>query len=158
MSLSLQQRVEQFNFDYADALNQRRFAEWPESFAADACDYRVVSRENHDAGLPAPLMGCYTPGMVKDRVSMLIKETLTYRRMYLRHYITNVRASELADGTIAASANLLVMQSDLEGNSSIYIVGRYDDTMVEIDGQLKLRKRLVIVDSFSIDNMLAVPL
>jgi len=48
--------------------------------------------------------------------------------------------------------------SDLEGNSSIYIVGCYDDTMLEIDGQLKLRKRLVIVDSFSIDNMLAVPL
>jgi len=96
--------------------------------------------------------------MVKDRVSMLIKETLTYRRMYLRHYITNVRASELAGGTIEASANLLVMQSDLEGNSSIYIVGRYEDTLVEVDGQLKLRARLVIVDSFSIDNMLAVPL
>ena len=158
MSLSLLERVERFNYDYAEALNQRRFAEWPDFFAADHCDYRVLSRENHDADLPAPLLGCYTLGMVKDRVEMLIKDTLTYRKMYLRHYITNVRTDKAADGTIAASANLLVMQSDLEGNSSIYIVGRYDDTMVEIDGQLKLRKRLVIVDSFSIDNMLAVPL
>lgn len=158
MSISLQERVERFNYDYADALNQHRFAEWPEYFAADQCDYRVVSRENHDANLPAPLLGCYTLGMVKDRVEMLVKDTLTYRKMYLRHYITNVRTKETADGTIAASANLLVMQSDLEGNSSIYMVGRYEDTLAEIDGELKLRKRLVIVDSFSIDNMLAVPL
>ena len=158
MSSPLQERVERFNFDYADALNQRRFGEWPGFFAADDCDYRVVSRENHDADLPAPLLGCYTPGMVKDRVEMLIKDTLTYRQMYMRHYITNVRTSQAADGTIRASANLLVMQSDLEGNSSIYMVGRYEDVLAEIDGELKLRKRLVIVDSFSIDNMLAVPL
>jgi anthranilate 1,2-dioxygenase small subunit len=158
MSIPLQERVERFNFDYADALNQRRFGEWPEFFAADDCDYRVVSRENHDAELPAPLLGCYTPGMVKDRVEMLIKGTLTYRQMYLRHYITNVRTEKTADGSIRASANLLVMQSDLEGNSSIYMVGRYEDVLAEIDGELKLRKRLVIVDSFSIDNMLAVPL
>ena len=158
MSLSLKERVERFNFDYADSLNQSRFAEWPEFFAADSCDYRVVSRENHDAGLPAPLLGCYTLGMVKDRVEMLIQGTLTYRQMYLRHYITNVRANQATDGTILASANLQVMQSDLEGNSSVYIVGSYEDVLAEIDGELKLRKRLVIVDSFSIDNMLAVPL
>jgi anthranilate 1,2-dioxygenase small subunit len=158
MNSSLEERVARFNFDYADALNQNRFAQWPTYFAADACDYRVVSRENHDAGLPAPLLGCYTPGMVKDRVTMLVKDTLTYRQMYLRHYITNVRASRSSDGGIAASANLLVMQSDLEGNSSTYMVGRYEDLMVEIDGELKLRTRLVVVDSFSIDNMLAIPL
>ena len=158
MSLSLLERVERFNYDYAEALNQRRFAEWPDFFAADHCDYRVLSRENHDADLPAPLLGCYTLGMVKDRVEMLIKDTLTYRKMYLRHYITNVRTDKAADGTIAASANLLVMQSDVEGNSSIYMVGRYEDVLVDSDAGLKLRKRLVIVDSFSIDNMLAVPL
>ena len=158
MSTPLQERVERFNFDYADCLNQRRFGEWPEFFAADDCDYRVVSRENHDADLPAPLLGCYTHGMVKDRVEMLVKGTLTYRQVYMRHYITNVRTDQAADGSIRASANLLVMQSDLEGNSSIYMVGRYEDVLAEIDGQLKLRKRLVIVDSFSIDNMLAVPL
>jgi anthranilate 1,2-dioxygenase small subunit len=158
MSVSLQERVKRFNFNYADALNQRRFAEWPGYFTPDNCDYRVVSRENHDAGLPAPLLGCYTHGMVKDRVEMLIQDSLTYRQMYMRHYITNVRTDKAADGTILASANLLVMQSDLEGNSSIYMVGRYEDVLAEINGELKLRKRLVIVDSFSIDNMLAVPL
>ncbi|MEK7943962.1 aromatic-ring-hydroxylating dioxygenase subunit beta [Pigmentiphaga sp. YJ18] len=155
---SLQARVERFNYDYADALDQRRYAEWPDFFTADACDYRVVSRENHDAGLPAPLMGCYSHGMVKDRVTMLIKGTLTYRDVNFRHYITNVRADETDAGAISASANFLVMQSDLEGNASVYMVGRYEDQMAITGDRLRLRRRLVIVDSFSIDNMLAVPL
>jgi anthranilate 1,2-dioxygenase small subunit len=124
----------QLHYDYADALNQQRYAEWPEFFTQDACDYRVVSRENHDAGLPAPLMGCYSHGMVKDRVSMLIKGTLTTRNVYLRHYITNVRANEQHDGSVSATANFQVMQSDPEGNSSLYMVGRYEDEMVEQDG------------------------
>lgn len=158
MNPLLQQRVERFNYDYADALNQQRYAEWPEFFTEDPCDYRVVSRENHDAGLPAPLMGCYSHGMVKDRVVMLIKGTLTTRNVHLRHYITNVRADEQANGSVSATANFQVMQTDPEGNSSLYMVGRYEDELEEHDGQLKLRKRLVIVDSFSIDNMLAVPL
>lgn len=158
MNSQLQQRVERFNYDYADALNQQRYVEWPEFFTQAPCDYRVVSRENHDAGLPAPLMGCYSHGMVKDRVVMLVKGTLTTRNVYLRHYITNIRADEHPDGSVSASANFQVVQTDPEGNSSLYMVGRYEDEMVDQDGRLKLRKRLVIVDSFSIDNMLAVPL
>jgi anthranilate 1,2-dioxygenase small subunit len=157
-SPALKERVERFNAEYADALNQEQFGEWPDFFTAEACDYRVVSRENHDAGLPAPLLGCYTHGMVKDRVAMLVKNTLTYRRMHLRHFITNVRATPTDDGEIDAAANVLVMQSDPEGNSSVYIVARYEDRFVERDGSLKLRRRLVVVDSFSIDTMLAVPL
>lgn len=156
--ISLQQRVERFNFDYADALNQRRYAEWPAFFTDDPCDYRIVSRENHDEGLPAPLMGCYSHGMVQDRVAMLVKGTLTIRNVYLRHYITNIRVDEQADGGIAASANFQVMQTDPEGNSSLYMVGRYEDLMEHAGESLKLRRRLVIVDSFSIDTMLAVPL
>jgi len=158
MNPLLQQRVERFNYEYADALNQGRYAEWPDFFTSDACDYRVVSRENHDANLPAPIMGCYSHGMIKDRVAMLIKGTLTFRNVYQRHYITNVLADEQDDGSIAAAANFQVMQTDPEGNSSLYMVGRYEDRMEFVDDRLKLRKRLVIVDSFSIDNMLAVPL
>ncbi len=158
MNATLQARLERFYFDYADTMNQGRYADWPGFFTTDECDYRIVSRENHDAELPAPLMGCYTHGMVMDRVAMLIKGTLTYRQMYFRHYITNVRGEQSPDGGITGSANLLVMQSDQEGNSSIYIVGRYEDSLMLRDGQLKLRKRLVIVDSFSIDTALAVPL
>lgn len=155
---TLDQRVARFNTDYADALDAGRFEAWPTFFAEDGCDYRIVSRENHDAGLPAPLVGCYTHGMVKDRVAMLIKQTLTYQRTYQRRYVTNVRAHRRNDGLISATANLLVMQCDLEGVAAVYMVGRFEDLFVERDGDLRLVRRLVVVDSFSIENVLAVPL
>jgi anthranilate 1,2-dioxygenase small subunit len=158
MSPLMQQRIERFYFDYADALNQRRYAQWPDFFTEADCDYRVVSRENHDAGLPAPIMGCFSHGMIRDRVAMLVQKTLTYRDVNLRHFISNVRADPGPAGTIVSGANLLVMQSDPEGNSSVYMVARYEDVLVEESSTLKIRRRLVIVDSFSIDNMLAVPL
>lgn len=151
--------VADFYYACADALNYERFAQWPEFFADEGpCDYPIVSRENHELNLPAPIMGCYTHGMVKDRVAMLIKGALTYRHIHFRHFITNVRAQSLADGAVAASANLLVMQSDHEGNSSTYMVGRYEDELLPHGESFRFRKRLVIVDSFNIDTALAVPL
>jgi anthranilate 1,2-dioxygenase small subunit len=158
MTMELQRRVERLLFDYADDLDQTRFDKWPAYFAEDECDYRVVSRENHDAGLPAPLMGCYTHGMVKDRVAMLIAKSLTYQKTYQRRYVSNVRVDQAPDRSLTAWSNLLVMQCDLEGNPSTYMVGRQEDTLIEIGAELKFRRRLVIVDSFSIDNVLAVPL
>jgi anthranilate 1,2-dioxygenase small subunit len=158
MTLELQRRVERLFFDYADDLDHARFAEWPTYFTEEACDYRVVSRENHDAGLPAPLMGCYTHGMVKDRVAMLIAKSLTYQKTYQRRYVSNVRVDQALDGSLAAWSNLLVMQCDLEGNPFTYMVGRQEDALIEVGAELKFRRRLVIVDSFSIDNVLAVPL
>jgi anthranilate 1,2-dioxygenase small subunit len=158
MSAELQQRVERLLFDYADTLDQKRFSDWPAFFTPEACDYRIVSRENFDADLPAPLMGCYTHGMVKDRVAMLIADSLTYQKTNQRRYVSNVRVDRRDDGTMEARSNLLVMQCDFEGNLSTYMVGRYEDVIVEREGGLTFSRRTVIVDSFNIDNVLAVPL
>ncbi len=151
-------RVAQFLYDYAACLDEERFADWPALFVPEDCTYQVLSRENVDLGLPVPIMGCFTHGMVKDRVAMLVKETLTYRRMYLLRQVTNVRANVADDGTIAAKAALLVFQSSEEGVSSLYMVARYDATLAADGDGFRIRRMDVIVDSFGIDTMLAVPL
>jgi anthranilate 1,2-dioxygenase small subunit len=149
--------IEQFNFACAHVLNAEKFSEWP-SFFAPQCTYQVLSRENVEQGLPAPLMSCYSHGMVEDRVAMLVKGTLTFRRMYLKHFISNTQiVSQDASGT-RARANVMVMQSTLEGVSSVYVVGTYDDHFIELDGKLLLSSRTVVLDSFGIDTMLAVPI
>ncbi len=156
---ALLRRVEQFLFDYAACLDEERFGEWPAFFAADPCTYQVLSRENVDLGLPLPIMGCFSHGMVKDRVAMLVKNTLTYRRMNLLRQVTNVRATrEEPNGHIAAQAALVVYQSSEEGVSSLYIVARYRPELVESGAGLLIRRMDVIVDTFGIDTMLAVPL
>jgi anthranilate 1,2-dioxygenase small subunit len=155
---TLLRRVEQFLFAYAACLDEERFADWPAFFTTEPCTYQVLSRENVDLGLPVPIMGCFTHGMVKDRVAMLVKKTLTYRRMHLLRQVTNVRAVRGEDGALAAHAALVVYQSSEEGVSSLYMVARYQAALADADGHLLLRSMAVVVDSFGIDTMLAVPL
>jgi anthranilate 1,2-dioxygenase small subunit len=59
---------------------------------------------------------------------------------------------------ISARANLLVYQSSEEGVSSLYMVARYELELIEKGDALKIRRMAVVVDSFGIDTMLAVPL
>jgi anthranilate 1,2-dioxygenase small subunit len=153
----LHRTIEDFLFDYADCLDSRRYQEWPNFFDPADCLYEVCSRENVDLGLPAPLMSCYSHGMLVDRVTMLVKETLTYRPMYLRHQTTNLRIQEKDTSMVSARANFTVHQCDVEGVASLYLVGRYEDEIkVDSDGP-KLRRKRAILDSFGIDTMLAVP-
>lgn len=155
---TLRPRVEDFFYDYAAALDEERFDAWPKLFVQPQCRYEVLSRENVDLGLPVPIMSCYSHGMVSDRVAMLIKGTLTYRHMHLLRQVSNVRASRQADGRIEARAALVVFQSDEEGVSSLYIVARYEASLVEAGASFQIAQMRVVVDSFGIDTMLAVPL
>ena len=158
---SLQARVQAFLFEYAACLDEERFDDWVALFDANACTYEVLSRENRDLGLPAPIMGCYSHGMVCDRVAMLAKGVLTYRHNHLLRQVSNLRVAAAPGGeadTLTVRAGLVVYQSDPEGVSSLYMVARYEASLTEVNGKLLIRRMAVVVDSFGIDTMLAVPL
>lgn len=155
--LVLRLRVESFLYEYAALLDEERFAEWPDLFDESACRYEVLSRENVDLGLPVPIMSGYSHGMVRDRVAMLVQGTLTYRKMRLLRQVSNVRATAGDDGSIHAQACVTVFQSDEEGVSSLYLVGRYRAKLRDAGGSFRLTAMSVVLDSFGIDTMLAVP-
>ena len=143
---------------YAELLDAEQFDAWTALFDTQACTYRVLSRENQDLGLPLPIMGCFSHGMVRDRVAMLAKGVLTYRRDRLLRQVTNVQCLELSETQVQARANLVVFQSSEEGVSSLYMVARYN-AHLSVSGQTCLIQSMdVVVDSFGIDTMLAVPL
>tara|TARA_X000001036_G_scaffold399580_1_gene403366 strand:+ start:28 stop:507 length:480 start_codon:yes stop_codon:yes gene_type:complete len=156
--IELQLKVERFLFDYADCLNEKRYSDFPSFFKEDNCHYEVQSKENEDLGLTTPIMGCYTHGMIKDRVAQLVDNTLTYRRLNLRHFISNIRTDhEIPE--IKLTANFQIIQSDLEGVSELYLIGRYEDILIlDNNDELKLISKRAILDSFSVPNMLAVPI
>ncbi len=159
---SLQARVQAFVYEYAASLDEERFDDWVGLFDSGNCTYEVLSRENRDLGLPAPIMGCYSYGMVCDRVAMLVKGVLTYRHNHLLRQVSNVRvrraAPESKDDALLVQAGLVVHQSDEEGVSSLYMVGRYEMQLTDVGGKHLIRRMAVVVDSFGIDTMLAVPL
>ena len=154
--------MQAFLYEYAASLDEERFDDWVALFDPGNCTYEVLSRENCDLGLPAPIMGCYSYGMVCDRVAMLVKGVLTYRHNHLLRQVSNVRvlraAPESKDDALLVQAGLVVHQSDEEGVSSLYMVGRYEMQLTDVGGKHLIRRMAVVVDSFGIDTMLAVPL
>jgi anthranilate 1,2-dioxygenase small subunit len=151
-------QVSQFLYRYAELLDGEQFTDWVALFDTQQCRYEVLSRENRDLGLPLPIMGCFSHGMVRDRVAMLAKGVLTYRRDKLLRQVSNVQVQAQTGGSLQARAKLVVYQSNEEGVSSLYMVARYECELIEQGNELKLRQMAVVVDSFGIDTMLAVPL
>ena len=142
--------------DYALCLDERRFDDWPGYFS-ESCHYEVQSRENRDLDLPGALIFCDSRGAVEDRVTVL-KDTLTYPFLHIRHLIANVRVHGEREGVYESSASYLVLHSTEEGETRIYSTGKYEDEIVFEADRPRFRKKIVIADTFAIDNLLAVPL
>lgn len=134
--------------EYGMALDEDRLEDWVELFAED-CDYRVVTRENVEQDLPNVLMWCDNKNMLRDRVESYRQVNL-YNPHYDRHVIGPLR--KLNETTFEASYSLF--QTDLEGVSRLFSVGRY---RVEVSGKL-IKTLLVIADTGAIPSLLATPI
>lgn len=142
--------------DYADCLDSDRLEDWLELFTED-CSYRVLPRENADLGLPAPLMLCTNKNMLRDRITAL-RQANEYNLHYGRHLVTNLRVRPEDGGVLRLQANYALFQTNLEGQTRVFSVGRYEDRARLEGGRLLYCEKLVIVDSFSVPSLLAIPL
>ena len=142
--------------DYALCLDERRFEDWPKFFS-ETCRYEVQSRENRELGLPGAMIFCDSRGAVEDRVTVL-RDTLTYPYLHIRHLIANIRVHGERAGALDCSASYLVLHSTEEGETRIYSTGKYEDEIVFEAGAPRFRSKIVVADTFAIDNLLAVPL
>ncbi len=89
---------------YVAALDNDRIEEWP-GFFVDDCLYEIVSKENEDAGFPAPVMHCDNIRMVRDRV-VALRNANIYEKPQYRHCLSGLEWSQAEDGSIAASDQL----------------------------------------------------
>jgi salicylate 5-hydroxylase small subunit len=158
--LLLQQQVDRLNADYAAALDEKRFEEWPEFFVEDG-HYKVQARENFDRGLPLALMALESRGMMKDRVYG-VTQTIYHGPYYMRHIVSPARilSREVSQEgeLVKAEANYAVFRTKPGGVSEVYNVGRYIDELTQKDGSLKFRSRLCVYDSEMILNSLIYPI
>ena len=153
--LLLQMQVDRLNADYAAALDDKRFEEWPEFFVEDG-RYKVQARENFDRGLPLALIALESRGMMKDRVYG-VTQTIYHGPYYTRHVVSPARILSQEGGTIRAEANYAVFRTKPGSVSEVYNVGRYIDELVFVEGVLKIRSRLCVYDSEMILNSLIYP-
>jgi salicylate 5-hydroxylase small subunit len=155
-ALLLQLEVDRFNADYAAALDERRFDDWPAFFLEDG-RYFVQARENFDRGLPLALMALESQGMMKDRVYG-ITQTIFHGPYYTRHVVSPARVLSVDGSRIEAQASYAVFRTRPGDASEVYNVGRYVDQFARTPAGLKLASRRCVYDSEMVLNSLIYPL
>jgi anthranilate 1,2-dioxygenase small subunit len=155
--LLLHREIEQFNSEYAAALDQQRLSDWSEMFTADA-SYVVLSRENEDRGHPVGLIYCENRGMIRDR-AFALEKTAMFAPRYLRHMISNLQLlGEDKDGNIRARANYVVLQVLFDRpDATIHQVGTYHDVFRRTGDGLRLAQRRCVYDNLLVPNALCIP-
>jgi 3-phenylpropionate/cinnamic acid dioxygenase small subunit len=147
--------IEEFHADYCWTLDCGDVERWPEYFTDDAV-YRITARENADAGLPVGLVYADSKAMIRDR-AFAIKHTQMYAPRTLQHLVTNVRVLQVTGDAIKAQSNYLLLQTLVDGPTTIQQSGRYYDTFVRKGAKLLLKERQCIYDTVLIANDLVLP-
>ena len=93
--------------------------------------------------------------MLRDR-AFAIAKTQMFAPRYLQHMVANVRVLTAAE-PIKAQANYLLLQTLMEGPTTIHQAGRYYDSFVRVDGRLLLKERQCVYDTLLIANDLVYP-
>jgi len=153
---SLYEEILALEYRYARVLDEDRLEAWPPLFVADGV-YKVVPRENRDRDVQLAVMYCDSRNMMIDRVRAL-REANVYNLHYPRHIVSNVELLGERDGAYEVTACFTVYQSDMEGQTRLYSVGEYRDRIVRERDGLRFREKVAICDTFSIPNLLAIPL
>jgi anthranilate 1,2-dioxygenase small subunit len=139
--------------EYGALIDMAKFDEWLDLFAEE-CRYRIIPRENFDRGLPAALVFCDSRAMLEDRIRAL-REANKYNIHTDRHVIGLPRIVE--DG-VTAEAPFAVYQTDQEGETRLFATGLYRDLLVSAGSRLRIRDKLVLLDTFAVPTLLATPL
>jgi anthranilate 1,2-dioxygenase small subunit len=154
--LVLRLRVEAFLADYTHVLDSDRLEEWPGLFTKDG-SYRVVTRENHDLGLPLAVMSCEGQGMMRDRISALRTANVFEPHVYC-HLPGALRVIAAEGAAIRTESSFAVIRTMADGVMSLFACGRSRDRLIDSGAGLKLAERIVILDSQRVDTLMVIPL
>ena len=141
---------------YAMAIDENRLEDWVELFD-EACDYRIVTRENAEQALPNVLMWCDNKNMLRDRVESY-REVNLYNPHYDRHVLGPLRFTAHSEPVWTFDASYSLFQTELEGASRLFSVGRYRVEARVQDDVARLKSVTVVADTGLIPSLLATPI
>jgi 3-phenylpropionate/cinnamic acid dioxygenase small subunit len=152
----LRLELEALYADYAAALDEERFEDWPDFFTAD-CTYRIIPRENFERGLPLATWSSENRDNLLDRV-VAIRRTMVYAPRYMRRLVTGIRILGWEAGELQVRANYLALETLTDELTRVFNTGQYRDRIVVADGRLRFREKLCVFDSLLVPNSLIFPL
>ncbi|HEY4075177.1 MAG TPA: aromatic-ring-hydroxylating dioxygenase subunit beta [Herbaspirillum sp.] len=148
--------IEEFNTEYCAVLDSGEVELWPEFFTEDAL-YRVTAKENADAGMLVGLVYAEGKKMLHDRATAIAR-TQMFAPRYNLHVVGNVRVLNIVDGCeIFAQTNFILLQTLVEGPTTLHLAGKYYDRFEMKNGEMLLKERQVVYDTSIIANDLVYP-
>lgn len=142
--------------EYAAAIDETRYDDWLALFDEE-CSYRIVPRENWDAGLPLSLVLCESKDMLRDRV-VALREANEYPIHTDRHLISGVRVRGGDGRLVQVHADFAVFHSDSEGVASLFAVGTYIDAVLLTDHGARFRSKIAVMDNSCVPHAVTTPL
>ena len=154
-ALAARAAVEYFHAEYCAVLDGGNLEQWPEFFTEN-CLYRVTEYENAAHGFPAGLVYAEGRNMLRDR-AIAISRTQMFAPRQMLHFVSNVRILDVTDEEIVAQSNYLLLQTLVEGATTLHQAGRLFDRFARSGSELLLKERQAIYDTAMIANDLAYP-
>ena len=151
MSMELHFRVQQWLVHEAELLDNRRYRDWLALLTHDVT-YRMPVRVTSAHSLEDSMLDDMDH-MHEDRYS-LEKRVERFETEHAwtedppsrtRHYVTNVRVAE-GDGELVVKSYMLLFRSRGDVREPDLLSAERTDVMREVDGELRLASRNVLVD------------
>lgn len=153
---SIRDRIAELQADYIRAIDRDELERWPDFFTDD-CFYTVTTAENQRDGLAGGLIWANRRTMLLDRVSAL-RHANVYERQSYRHMVGLPWILPPGADGVPAETPFMVARIMHDGVTDLFVTGVYQDLYVDTDAGLKLKRRVVVLDSSRVDTLLAVPL
>lgn len=147
--------IEALTCAYLECLDDLRLSDWP-GFFTEACTYRVIPRENFEAGRTLCTIYAESRGMLADRVTGLTR-TQMYAPRHYRRFVSGLRIVGPEGEGVRLRSNILMVQTLVDKPSEIVLSGVAHDVVVRDEGRLRYRERVVVFDSEMVPNSLIYP-
>jgi anthranilate 1,2-dioxygenase small subunit len=142
--------------EYGRLIDAAKYDDWLGLFA-ERCRYQIVPFENYERGMPAALVFCDSRAMLEDRIRAL-REANKFNIHTDRHIIGLPHVLGTQAEGLAVEAPFAVYQTDQEGETRLFATGLYRDQLEPAAGGLKIRDKLILLDTFAVPSLLATPL
>jgi 3-phenylpropionate/cinnamic acid dioxygenase small subunit len=154
-SAELRAEIESFHAEYCAVLDAHDVERWPDFFSNDAT-YRITSRENAHLDMPVGLVYCEGRDMIIDR-ALAVAHSQMFAPRHMLHVLGITRVLNEVGDRISAQTPFLLMQTLVEGPSTVHLSGTYHDQFLRQEGRLLIAGREVVYDTQILDTALAYP-
>jgi 3-phenylpropionate/cinnamic acid dioxygenase small subunit len=149
-------RVTQFYNHEAELLNQRDFGDWMDIITEDI-QYVIPVRVSREAGDDTDEFSAQSQHLnenfeeLQERVPRFDKEYAWSENpaSRIRRFVTNIMPERTDDG-IEGTINVLLYRSRRDKDEADILTAVREETLIEVDGQLRIDDRTVYLDNTKI--------